>query len=101
MSTGCRAALAVYHSPSVPVSFAEVGDNAVSELIKWCKEGTIVVHNRPYSFCKVGSTDIDVLYRGYHFTDFEEFAQYVHDWWPDTPAGMAEYNKCWEGSEDV
>lgn len=100
MSTGCRAALAVHHNPNTPINFDEVGDNAVSELIKWCKEGTIVVPDRPYLFCTVDSEGIDVMYRDYHFTDFDEFAQYMYDWWPEPPAEMVEYEKRWDLEEE-
>lgn len=102
MSTGRKATLAVHHNPNTPVNFAEVGDNALSYLIMYCKEGTVVVPDRSYAFCTIGSEDIDVLYRGHRFKDFNEFAWYMYDWWPATPAEMVEFNRCWEeGDVDV
>lgn len=91
LSTGCKAALAVHHTPNTPINFVEAGDNALSYLIMYCKEGTVVVPDRMYGFITIGSEGIDVLYQGHHFTDFDDFADYMYDWYPMTPAERDEW----------
>lgn len=100
LSTGCKAALAIHHMPDVPINCAEMGDNALSYLIMFCQEGTIIIHNKQYAFITRGSNGISVSYRGCEFTDFDYFADYMYHWWPDPPAGMIEYDRM-EAEEDV
>lgn len=85
MSTGCQAALAVHNRPDLVINCTEAGDDALSEIIKYCENGTIIVPNRLFVFCTVGNDDIDVLYRGYRYTSFNRFASYMYDEWPDVP----------------
>lgn len=85
MSTGCKAALSVHNHPELTINCTEAGDNALSELIKYCKDGTVIIPNRQYAFCTVGSGPIDVLYRGLRYTSFNRFAYYMYDEWPSEP----------------
>lgn len=85
MSTGCQAALAVHNRPDLVISCIEAGDNALSEIIKYCGSGTIIIPNRQFAFCTVGKDDIDVLYRGHRYTSFNRFAYYMYDEWPHEP----------------
>ena len=85
MSTGCQAALAVHNRPDLVINCIEAGDNALSEIIKYCERGTIIIPNRQFAFCTVGKDAVDVLYRGYRYTSFTRFAYYMYDEWPHEP----------------
>lgn len=49
MSAGCKAALAVYHRPDLVINCVEAGVNALNGLIKYCKDGSILVANLPFA----------------------------------------------------
>lgn len=94
MSTGCKAALAVHHRPDLVINCIEAGVNALSELIKYCKNGSIIVANLPFAFDTWDVDNIDVYYRGCRYTSFSRFADYMYEEWPDAP-------KVFEGDEGV
>lgn len=85
MSTGCKAALAVYHRPDLVINCIEAGVNALSELIKYCTDGSILVANLPFAFDTWDVDDIDISYRGCRYTSFSRFADYMYGEWPDPP----------------
>ena len=85
MSTGCQSALAVHNRPDLVINCIEAGDNALSEIIKYCERGTIIIPNRKFAFCTVGKDAVDVLYHGYRYTSFTRFAYYMYDEWPHEP----------------
>lgn len=94
MSTGCKIALTVCHRPELCVNGVEAGVNALSALIKNCRDGTLIIANEPFAFCTVGAGPIDVLYRGYRYTSFDRFADYMYNEWPEKP-------QIFEGDEGV
>jgi len=82
LSTGCKAALSVYHNPTTPINCTEMGTNAVSAVIKYCKNGIIVLPCMPYAFNTLDAEDIDVEYLGTRYTSFQEFANFMYYDWP-------------------
>lgn len=85
LSMGCKTALAVYHNPDKVCNATEIGINALSSIIKHCKDGAIIIYDLKYSFDTLCIDDIDVLYKGYRFTSFQRFADYMYEEWPYTP----------------
>lgn len=85
LSTGCKAALAIHHNSDTPISCIEAGVNALSAVVKYCKQGVIIVPNMELRFNTLGAEEIDVLYRGYRFTSISRFSSYMKNEWPDMP----------------
>lgn len=48
--------------------------NALGAIIKYCREGIIVVPDYPYAFCTLESPLIDAMYCSVHYTSFEDLS---------------------------
>lgn len=70
--TGARAALLVANRPDLRVSMLEAGYNAIEAIIKWCRNGNIVIC-RQMSFAFGGKFECSVEYNGMVFTDTKAF----------------------------
>lgn len=78
MSTGTKAALSLYHFPDVIVSGAELGYNALTETIKFCKNGHLLLAaSNFYIEGEIDDWEIDVVCKGRKYTSLNEFAKYL------------------------
>lgn len=62
LSTGTKAALSLYHCPEVLVWGGEMGSDALTEVVKYCSQGMLLLPaDAPYCiFCDLEDTVIDV-----------------------------------------
>ncbi|MEG2382528.1 MAG: hypothetical protein RSB39_03000 [Oscillospiraceae bacterium] len=81
LSTGCKAAICVHRHPDVPLCCIEAGDNALEAIITHCTDGLIYIPNRRLCFVFDASTDINIMYKGQHYSSLDEFENYMQNEW--------------------
>lgn len=78
LSTGSKAALILYHAPDVILFGVEIGFNALTEIVKKCTVGNLLLENSTYYIeDELEPTPIDVNHRGRHFSFLSEFSEYI------------------------
>lgn len=78
MSTGCKAALCVVNSPDKIIDLVECGTNARDEIIRYCKEGNILLHDMEITINNYNKPDdIDVCIDNYNITSIDRLNQYI------------------------
>lgn len=82
LSTGSKAALTVYHKPNQKYLLTELGINAISTVLRYCKEGEVWIYEPKITFESINGTDIDVLFNGYRFTDMDRLNYYIRYEYP-------------------
>lgn len=86
LSTGTKGALAVYHRTDVMVWGREFGCDALTELVKNCTRGTLLLPAENYYIeGKLDDVEIDVICWGKHYTSLDEFCEYMMEGAPDDP----------------
>lgn len=93
MSTGCKAAIAIYLNPGVVVSGYELGYNSLSSILKHCDNTQLMIYDQCYEMNTVNPTvNAAVKYKGHIFSTYTEFAEYMVDGWPMDPAEWEDCN---------
>lgn len=83
LSTGTKAALAVYHTPDVMVWGVEVSCDALAEIVKNCTVGHLLLPaSNYYVACEIEDVPIDVVCKGRHYTSLDEFSEYMMEYAP-------------------
>lgn len=79
LSTGSKAALAIYHHPdNVIVSGVEIGRNALASIVRWCRHGHLLLEDSTYYLeCLSEDYQIDVICKGKHYSSFDDFSAYM------------------------
>lgn len=78
LSTGTKAALALYYSSDVMVWGVEIAHDALAEIVKHCRKGNLLLPaSNYYVECKLDDVEIDVICKGRHYTSMHEFAEYM------------------------
>lgn len=78
LSAGTKGALAIYHSPDTLLYGVEIGRNALTSIVRWCKHGNLLLEAHGYYIsCELDDMEIDVICKGRHFTSLDEFAVYM------------------------
>ena len=78
LSTGTKAALALYHMPDVMVWGVEISHDALAEIVKHCTQGALLLPaSNYYVECKIDDVEIDVVCKGRNYTSMHEFAEYM------------------------
>lgn len=78
LSTGTKAALALYHMPDVMIWGVEMSREALAEIVKHCTKGTLLLPaSNCYVECELDDVEIDVVCKGKHYTSMHEFAEYM------------------------
>lgn len=78
LSTGTKAALALYHSSDVMVWGLEIAHNALAEIVKHCTKGVLLLPaSNYYVACEIDDRVIDVVCKGKKYTSMHEFAEFM------------------------
>lgn len=78
LSTGAKAALSLYHRPDVIIWCGEIGCNALTQMVKYCTNGAILVHaDCHFVYGLVEDVTIDVEARGRRYTLLNDLAKYM------------------------
>lgn len=78
LSTGSKTALSLYHRRDVVVSGVELGMNVLTETVKYCSVGSLLLPARNYYIeCELEDVAVDVMCGGRHFTSLDEFSDYM------------------------
>lgn len=85
LSSGAKAALLVYHFPQSVINCIEMGSNALSVLFKVSNTGNIIIANQNYYISDGDALETIINYRGYRFSNVDEFSDYLAYLWPESP----------------
>ena len=77
LSTGTKAALTIIHNPNKKYFLGGAGINAISTIMRYCREGNIWIYDPIIGFESFLGSDIDVMFEGIHFTDMNELNFYI------------------------
>lgn len=78
LSIGTKAALLLYYESGSIVSGIEIGRNALTEIIKNCSCGYLLLPaSNYYVEREIVDITIDVVCKGIHFTSLDEFSKYM------------------------
>lgn len=77
LSTGSKAALVVLNNPDKIVSLIECGINAVSAIITYCKNGSVVLTTDENAIMFKRKPVIDVEIDGFRFDNFGDLNEYI------------------------
>lgn len=78
LSTGTKVALILYHLPDSVVNGAEVGYNALTEIVKHCDRGSLFLPADNYHIsCDMSDSAVDVICHGRHFKSLFELSEYM------------------------
>ena len=86
LSTGCKAALVVYHNPDKAFNCVEAGDNAIAAILKYCEYGNIIIANTAYLLKFNEAIDRSIKYLDYKFESLQDFAEYMRVRWANKPS---------------
>lgn len=84
LSTGCKAGLCTLFSEDI-ISMQECGANAISAIIWYCKQGSILLDFDYHGLISFDAPEIDVLIRDYYFKDMLSLVDYIENIFPDAP----------------
>ncbi len=94
MSTGCKAALCVLNLPDKVIDLAECGYNARDLIIRFCKDGGILIEDNGLTVSTQYGNDIDIKLDNYRFTSIDRLNRYICEERPFNPnmsiGGIAE-----------
>lgn len=79
LSTGCKVALLVLCNPDRVYDIKECGNNARDAIVRYCRNGNIVLKENGADFRLPDDADIDVRVLNYRFRTGKRFKQYMQD----------------------
>lgn len=84
LSTGCKAAIILALGYTEKLDLTECGYNALDAILKYCREGEVVLV-RPYGISwtkgNISDDSCDIEFNGYRFTHLARLVYYINDEW--------------------
>lgn len=79
LSTGCKAALCVENIPNKVISLLECGNNARDTIIRYCKQGAIVIRDNGRTISTVDGVETQSVINGKRFDDIDQLNKYINN----------------------
>ena len=77
MSTGCKAAICVLHSPEKIINLTECGRNARGMILAWCKHGFVYLPKCEIDFMDYSNSEVSIQVDGYRFSTISRLNHYL------------------------
>lgn len=79
LSTGCKAALCVANLPNKVINLLECGNNARDAIIRYCKQGTIVIRDNGATISTINGKETNTMINGKEFNDIDRLNKYINN----------------------